>query len=77
MEKAIKKLKAHARLRRMHSAATSVSVGLGSCVAISGNFYNSRLNKIIHTSDADALRNDWKMVGDDMSKAIEKLKQIG
>ena len=52
----------------------SLIMGFGSLLAIGGSYYNSRLYDIVATSDADALRSDWKTVGMDFRKAIETIQ---
>ena len=73
--KEIKKGRQAVRRRRvLRTAARTLSVGLGSGLALYGNYHTRRLDKIIYTSDAEALRNDWIMIGSDMNSALTRFK---
>lgn len=68
-------VKHRARINRAwRDASRSFAIGLGSTLAIYGNFYNKRLDSILNTSNAQALRSDWGAVGHDMNNAIDQLK---
>lgn len=68
-------VKALARRRRaLRNTVRTLSIGLGGCLALNGHYYNKRLEKIINTSDEQALRSDWKAIGDDMRSALNNLK---
>ncbi len=53
------------RTRRM---ASGFAVGLGSCVALSGGFYN-RTGRTVKTSDQEMIRQDWQNVGSELRAA--------
>lgn len=61
------------RRRTVRRMARTLSISLGSCLAISGHYYK-RAHKIIHTSDAEALRSDWEAVGNDMNSALQNFR---
>lgn len=69
--KEIKKAKQAVRRRRaVRGAMHTLSISLGSCLALNGG-YHRRINKIIHTSDADAIRSDWQAIGGDIFQSMD------
>ncbi len=65
----------------MRNAARTLSIGLGSCLAVSGQYYGKRINRINISweskdvySDAKALRSDWYRVWNDMNRVINTFK---
>jgi len=46
--------------------------GIGSVIAIGGNYHSFNTSKTPHQADADALKSDWGVVGNDLRKAIGK-----
>jgi len=48
--------------------------GATSVLDLSGSFGMERAREILRRSDAEALKSDWEVVGQDMWKAIEQLE---
>ncbi|MGD1032583.1 MAG: hypothetical protein ABSA05_15750 [Opitutaceae bacterium] len=54
------------------TASSSFTTGMGSAVAIGGNFYGFNYSKTPDEADARALRADWIMIGKDLSDVMKK-----
>jgi len=50
--------------------ASSYLTGLGSCLNIAGNYYEYNVSKSESKADEKAIYMDWKMVGNDLRKAM-------
>ena len=60
------------QLKKMYN---SIVFSLGSCLVITGNGF-PMTKKILHQSDAEALKNDWTVVGKDIKKATKTYGQF-
>lgn len=60
--------------RKLNSrkAMSNFALGLGSCVALSGGFYN-RTHRTIWSSDRQMVARDWFVVGSDMRGAASQI----
>lgn len=46
--------------------------GMGSAIAIGGNYHSFNSSKTPQQADAEALRSDWGVIGNDIRKAMPK-----
>ncbi len=57
---------------RNRRAIGGFAMGLGSCIALSGGFYN-RTGRDAGTTDREMLQRDWQVFGSDMRTAATKI----
>jgi hypothetical protein len=61
---------------RKNRAMGNFAMGLGSCIALSGGFYN-RTGRTVYTSNREMLNRDWFVVGADMRNAASRVMSEG
>jgi len=49
--------------------------GFCSIFDISGVYHDNEIERILNTPDADALRSDWRAVGEDFEKVLNEQKK--
>ncbi|MEO5916522.1 MAG: hypothetical protein ABIS50_19960 [Luteolibacter sp.] len=52
------------------TARSSFITGAGSAFAIAGNYFDFNRSQTPDLADARALRSDWRIIGQDMDRAI-------
>jgi len=57
------------------TATPTFVTGMGSAVNLAGNFYGFNYSRSAQEADARALKADWKMVGQDISKTVSEAPQ--
>lgn len=65
--------------RALKSAARSIAIGMGSCLALNGHYYRpprtaGQAEYSQRRSDAEALRSDWEKVGNDIQTALDTFR---
>jgi len=68
-------MKKHEKYRAPLSSSAAFFIGAGSVLNISGKGFSAEYKKIMNTSDVEAIKNDWVLVGQDISKAAKKFTQ--